>query len=70
MKSRGMKWAEHVARMDEMRNAYKILVRKPEGRDHLENTGVDGRIILKFNVCLLFDSLMTLYELNRLCDYE
>jgi hypothetical protein len=30
-KSRGMRWAGHVAHMGEMRNAYKILVVKPEG---------------------------------------
>jgi hypothetical protein len=32
--------------MGEMRNAYKILVGKPEGRDHSEDLGVDGMIIL------------------------
>jgi hypothetical protein len=32
IRSRGMRWAGHVARMGEMRNAYKILVGKPEGR--------------------------------------
>jgi hypothetical protein len=32
IKSRRMKWAGHVALMGEMRNAYKILVRKPEGK--------------------------------------
>jgi hypothetical protein len=31
MKSRGIKWAGHVARMGEQRNAYGILVVKPEG---------------------------------------
>jgi hypothetical protein len=31
-KSRRMRWAGHVARMGEMRNAYRILVGKPEGR--------------------------------------
>jgi hypothetical protein len=30
MKSRGMKWAGHVARMGEKRNAYRLLVEKPE----------------------------------------
>jgi hypothetical protein len=30
IKSRSMRWAGHVARMGEMRNAYNILVRKPE----------------------------------------
>jgi hypothetical protein len=33
--------------MHEIRNAYKILVRKPEGKDHLENVGLDGKIVLE-----------------------
>jgi hypothetical protein len=32
MKSRRMRWAGHVARMGENRNAYRLLVVKPEGR--------------------------------------
>jgi hypothetical protein len=32
IKSRRMVWAGNVAHMGEMRNAYNILVRKPEGR--------------------------------------
>jgi hypothetical protein len=32
MKSRRMRWAGHVARMREKSNAYRMLVRKPEGR--------------------------------------
>jgi hypothetical protein len=32
IKSRTMRWTEHVARMLEMRNAYNILVGKPEGK--------------------------------------
>jgi hypothetical protein len=32
MKSRRMRWAGHVARMGEKRNAYRILVGKPEGK--------------------------------------
>jgi hypothetical protein len=31
VKSRRMRWAGHVARMGEKRNAYRILVGKPEG---------------------------------------
>jgi hypothetical protein len=31
-KSRRMRWAEHVARMVEKRNTYRILVGKPEGK--------------------------------------
>jgi hypothetical protein len=32
MKSRGMRWAEHVARLGEKRNAYRLLVGKLEGK--------------------------------------
>jgi hypothetical protein len=34
IQSRRMRGAGHVARMGEKRNAYRILVGKPEGRDH------------------------------------
>jgi hypothetical protein len=30
--ARRMRWAGHVARMGEKRNAYRLLVGKPEGR--------------------------------------
>ena len=33
--------------MGARRGAYRILVGRPEGKNHLENPGVDGRIILK-----------------------
>jgi hypothetical protein len=32
IKSRRMRWAGHVARMGEKRNAYRIKVGKPEGK--------------------------------------
>jgi hypothetical protein len=32
IKSRRLRWAGHVARMEERRDAYRVLVRKPEGR--------------------------------------
>jgi hypothetical protein len=32
IKSRRMRWAGHVARMGETKNAYRILVGKPEGK--------------------------------------
>jgi hypothetical protein len=35
----------HVARMGERRFAYRVNLRE---REHLENPGVDGRIILKW----------------------
>jgi hypothetical protein len=40
MKSRRVRWEEHVARMGKMRNAYRILTRNPKGRDHSEDLGV------------------------------
>jgi hypothetical protein len=42
IKSRSIRWAEHVARMGEKRNAYRILVGKPEGKRPL------GRPILRW----------------------
>jgi hypothetical protein len=35
IKSRKMRWAKHAACMGEMRNAYKMLVGKPEGKRQL-----------------------------------
>jgi hypothetical protein len=32
IKSRRMRWAGHVARMEEKRNVYRLLVGKPEGK--------------------------------------
>jgi hypothetical protein len=32
MKSRGKRWTGYVARMEARRNAYAILVRKPDGK--------------------------------------
>jgi hypothetical protein len=34
IKARRIRWAWHVARMGEVRGAYNILVRRPEGRNH------------------------------------
>jgi hypothetical protein len=43
--SRWMKRAGHVTRMGDKKNAYRILVGKPEGKRPLEDLGVGGRII-------------------------
>jgi hypothetical protein len=32
MKSRRLRWVGHVARMGEERNAYRLLMGKPEGK--------------------------------------
>jgi hypothetical protein len=38
IKSRRMGWVGHVARMGEKRNAYRILVGKPEGKSSRKTT--------------------------------
>jgi hypothetical protein len=45
-----MIWIQQAACIGVVRNGYDILVEKPEGRDHLGNTSVDGRIILKLRL--------------------
>ena len=49
VKSRRMRWAGHVVRMGEDRVVHRVLVGKPEGRDHWGDQDVDGRIILRWN---------------------
>jgi hypothetical protein len=44
IKSRRIRWAGHVACMGEERNVYKVLMGKPEGKNHLEDQDVDGRM--------------------------
>jgi hypothetical protein len=39
IKSRRMRWTGHVASMGEKRNAYRILVGKPEGKRPLGRPG-------------------------------
>ena len=48
IKSRRMRWAGHVARMEEGRGVHKVLVGKPEGKDHWGDQDVDGRILLRW----------------------
>ena len=48
IKSRRLRWAGYVERMGESRGAYKVIAGKPEEGDHFEDSGVDGRILLKW----------------------
>jgi hypothetical protein len=43
-----MKWAEHAAHMGDMRTAYQILVKKPEGKNHLRDLDIEVKILLKW----------------------
>jgi hypothetical protein len=47
IRSRRMRWAEHVARMEKMRKAYRSMVGNLKGRYHAEDLGIDGNIILE-----------------------
>jgi hypothetical protein len=60
IKSRMMRWAGYVARMGEKRNAYRILVGKPEGKRQLEDLDIDGRIILKWMLdgCIIWGGFL------------
>jgi len=48
IKSRRMRWMGHVACMGESRGVYRVLVGKTEGKNHLEDPGIEGRIILRW----------------------
>jgi hypothetical protein len=41
-----MGWVSGV--YGEMRNSYRILVGKLEGKNHLQDLGIDGRIVLRW----------------------
>ena len=48
IKSRIIRWAGHVARIEEGRGVHKVLVGKPEGKSHWGDQDVDGRIVLRW----------------------
>jgi hypothetical protein len=48
IKSRRMRWAGHVERMGETRNAYRILVGKPGEKRPLGRHDIGGWTILKW----------------------
>ena len=45
VKSRRMRWAGHVSRMGEGCGVHRVLVGKPEGKNHWGDPDVDGRIL-------------------------
>jgi hypothetical protein len=50
IKSRRIRWARHVARMWEIRNAYKILVEKPEGKRPIGRPGIRSEDNIKMDL--------------------
>jgi hypothetical protein len=50
IKTRRMRWAGHVARMEERRGVYRVWLGGPKGGDHWEDLGVGGRITLRWTL--------------------
>ena len=48
IKSRRMRWVGHVARTGERRSVYRVWWGNLRKRDHLEDPGIDGKIILRW----------------------
>jgi len=48
IKSGRKRWARHVARILERRGVHRVLVGKPEGKNHSGDPEVDGSIILRW----------------------
>jgi len=47
IKSRRIRWAGHVTYIGERKGAYRDLVGRLRGKDHLEDLRLDGRIMLQ-----------------------
>jgi len=47
LKLRRVRCAGHVARMGDRSVAYRVLVGKHKRKNHLEDLGVEGNIVLK-----------------------
>ena len=47
IKSRRLRWAGHVAKMEESRSAFKILIGKPTGKRPSGMPGRNGRVMLE-----------------------
>ena len=47
IKSRRLRWAGNVARMEEGRSAFNILIVTPAGKIPLGGLGIEGRAILE-----------------------
>jgi hypothetical protein len=50
IKWRRMRWARHVENMEEMRNAYKIFIGKPEGKRPFGRPW-RGKLKVKLSLC-------------------
>jgi hypothetical protein len=55
-----MSWTGHVTRLGAKRNACRILMGKPEGKRRRGRRSVDGRIILRWILDRLVNTVMKL----------
>jgi hypothetical protein len=54
IKSQRMKWVGHIARVEEMKNAYKILVETPEEKRALGRPGRRWEVNLRIDLKEIF----------------
>jgi hypothetical protein len=47
IKSRGLRWTRHTAHLVEIRNAYEIPIRKPNGKSPLESPSLSQHCLGK-----------------------
>jgi hypothetical protein len=47
-KSRRIRWAEHLTRLGKKKNTLRVLVGKPKGKNHFENSAIYKMILLKW----------------------
>jgi hypothetical protein len=48
IKAKIMRWAVRLLRIGKKGGVFRVLAEKPEEREHLEDPGIDGRIILRW----------------------
>jgi hypothetical protein len=48
IKSRRMRWVDHIARIGEWRGVYRVLVEEPKEKRPLGDQSVDSKIILRW----------------------
>jgi hypothetical protein len=47
-KIRSMRWVQNVVSMGQKKNTHRVLVGKHDGKNHSDDRGIDGRILLKW----------------------
>ena len=69
LKSRRLRWAGHIARMEQSRNSYRVLVGKPEGKRHLRRPRHRWEDNIKMDLrevsCIPGDSIAVVGDRNQ-----